>query len=153
MTISRCQTFPILARRSQTDKGEVKGRDTWSHQPALQTRSSMRAACRGSPLCHSACCALGRRPRLRYTAPRGARGEWAPPHPAAMPHATWSRTMPERCTLDGFVITPIEPPGSLYAGTDHGRLFINEARTGVMAWWSMGRWTDGPPGRRSSPTP
>jgi hypothetical protein len=25
---------------------------------------------------------------------------------------------------------------------DHGRLFINEARTGVMAWWSMGRWTD-----------
>src|SRR5262249_14902254 len=29
-----------------------------------------------------------------------------------------------------------------YAGTDHGRLFINEARTGVMAWWSMGRWTD-----------
>jgi hypothetical protein len=59
-----------------------------------------------------------------------------------MPHATWSRTMTERCTLDGFVITPIEPPGSLYAGTDHGRLFINEARTGVMAWWSMGRWTD-----------
>jgi len=59
-----------------------------------------------------------------------------------MPHATWSRTMPERCTLDGFVITPIEPQGSRYAGTDHGRLFINEARTGVMAWWSMGRWTD-----------
>jgi hypothetical protein len=50
--------------------------------------------------------------------------------------------MPERCTLDGFVITPIEPPGSLYAGTDHGWLFINEAQTGVMAWWSMGRWTD-----------
>ena len=50
--------------------------------------------------------------------------------------------MPERCTLDGFVITPIEPPGSLSAGTDHGRLFINEARTGVMAWWSMGRWTN-----------
>jgi hypothetical protein len=25
-----------------------------------------------------------------------------------MPHATWSRTMTERCTLDGFVITPIE---------------------------------------------
>jgi len=50
--------------------------------------------------------------------------------------------MTERCTLDGFVITPMEPPGSLYAGTDHGRLFINEARTGVMAWWSMGRWTD-----------
>jgi len=21
-------------------------------------------------------------------------------------------------------------------------LFINEAQTGVMAWWSMGRWTD-----------
>ena len=50
--------------------------------------------------------------------------------------------MTERCTLDGFVITPIEPQGSRYAGTDHGRLFINEARTGVMAWWSMGRWTD-----------
>ena len=50
--------------------------------------------------------------------------------------------MTERCTLDGFVITPIEPQGSLYAGTDHGRLFINEAQTGVMAWWSMGRWTD-----------
>src|SRR5262245_5788924 len=90
----------------------------------------------------SACCALGRRPRLRYTAPRGAHSQRAPPHPAAMPHATWSRTMPERCTLDGFVITPIEPQGSRYAGTDHGRLFINEARTGVMAWWSMGRWTD-----------
>jgi hypothetical protein len=59
-----------------------------------------------------------------------------------MPHTTWSRTMTERCTLDGFVITPIEPQGSLYAGTDHGRLFINEAQTGVMAWWSMGRWTD-----------
>ena len=64
------------------------------------------------------------------------------PHPAAMPHAPRSRTMTERCTLDGFVITPIEPQGSLYAGTDHGRLFINEAQTGVMAWWSMGRWTD-----------
>ena len=50
--------------------------------------------------------------------------------------------MTERYTLDGFVITPIEPQGSLYAGTDHGRLFINEARTGVMVWWSMGRWTD-----------
>ena len=50
--------------------------------------------------------------------------------------------MPERCTLDGFVITPIEPQGSRYAGTDHGRLCINVARTGVMAWWSMGRWTD-----------
>ena len=50
--------------------------------------------------------------------------------------------MTARCTLDGFVITPIEPQGSLYAGTDYGRLFINEAQTGVMAWWSMGRWTD-----------
>jgi hypothetical protein len=50
--------------------------------------------------------------------------------------------MTKRCTLDGFVITPMEPQGSLYAGTDHGRLFINEAQTGVMAWWSMGRWTD-----------
>ena len=50
--------------------------------------------------------------------------------------------MTERCTLDRFVITPMEPQGSRYAGTDHGRLFINEARTGVMAWWSMGRWTD-----------
>jgi hypothetical protein len=28
--------------------------------------------------------------------------------------------MPARCTLDGFVITPIEPQGSRYAGTDHG---------------------------------
>jgi hypothetical protein len=45
--------------------------------------------------------------------------------------------MTKRCTLDGFVITPMEPPGSLYAGTDHGRLFITEARTGVMAWWSI----------------
>src|SRR5215467_14066633 len=34
--------------------------------------------------------------------------------------------------------TPLKHP----PGTDHGRLFINEARTGVMAWWSMGRWTD-----------
>ena len=34
--------------------------------------------------------------------------------------------MPERCTLDGFVITPIEPQGSLYTGTDHGRLFLND---------------------------
>src|SRR5262249_61012092 len=65
----------------------------------------------------------------------------APPHPAALPHAIRSCTMPERCTLDGFVITPIEPQGSLYAGTDHGRLCINVARTGVMAWWSVGRWT------------
>ena len=45
-------------------------------------------------------------------------------------------------TLDGFVITPVEPPGSLYASRDHRRLFINDARTGVMAWWSMGQWTD-----------
>ena len=81
----------------------------------------------------SACGALGRRLGLRYTAPRGARWEWALPPPAAMPYDPRSRTMPERCTLDGFVITPIEPPGSRYAGTDHGRLFINEARTGVMA--------------------
>jgi hypothetical protein len=50
--------------------------------------------------------------------------------------------MPVRSTLDGFVITPIEPPGSRDAGTDAGRLFINDARTGVMAWWSMGRWRD-----------
>src|SRR6266581_5161112 len=81
-------------------------------------------------------------PWPRYTAPQNDHSQRSPPHPAAMPHATRSRTMTERCTLDGFVITPIEPPGSLYAGTDHGRLFINEARTGVMAWWSMGRWTD-----------
>ena len=40
------------------------------------------------------------------------------------------------------MITSIEPQGSLYARTDHERLFINEAQTGVMAWWSMGRWTD-----------
>jgi hypothetical protein len=50
--------------------------------------------------------------------------------------------MTKRCTLDGFVITPIEPQDSLYAGTDRGRLFINEAQTGVMAWWSMGCWMD-----------
>src|SRR6266536_5043292 len=59
-----------------------------------------------------------------------------------MPHAPRSLTMTKRCTLDGFVITPMEPQGSLYAGTDHGRLFINEAQTGVMAWWSMGRWAN-----------
>ena len=39
--------------------------------------------------------------------------------------------MTERCTLDGFVITPIEPQGSLFAGTDHGRLFINEPDFGI----------------------
>jgi hypothetical protein len=49
--------------------------------------------------------------------------------------------MAVRYTLDGFVITPIEPPGALHAGTDQGRLFINEAQTGIMAWWSMGCWT------------
>ena len=27
-------------------------------------------------------------------------------------------------------------------GRTTGRLFITEARTGVMAWWAMGRWTD-----------
>ena len=48
--------------------------------------------------------------------------------------------MADRYTLDGFVITPIEPQGALHAGTDQGRLFINDAQTGVMAWWSMGRW-------------
>jgi len=48
--------------------------------------------------------------------------------------------MADRYTLDGFVITKTEPPGSHHAGADSGRLFINEARTGVMAWWSMGRW-------------
>src|SRR5215470_13833672 len=69
-------------------------------------------------------------------------GGRAPPYLTAILHYTRSRTMTERYTLDGFVITPIEPQGSLYAGTDYGRLFINEARTGVMAWWSMGRWTD-----------
>src|SRR5262249_37017063 len=69
-------------------------------------------------------------------------GGRAPPYPTALLHDTRSRTMTERCTLDGFVITPIEPQGSLYAGTDHGRLFINEAQTGVMARWSMGHWTD-----------
>src|SRR5262249_51137151 len=90
----------------------------------------------------SACCALRRRLCLRYTAPRGNRRQWPPLSRAALHRATGSRTRPERCTLDAFVITPIEPPGSLYAGPDHGRLFINEARTGVMAWWSMGRWTD-----------
>jgi len=63
------------------------------------------------------------------------------PYPAAMPHHPRSRTMAARSTLDGFVITTMEPPGSLHAGTDHGRLFINDAQTGVMAWWSMGRWT------------
>ena len=48
--------------------------------------------------------------------------------------------MTERYTLDGFVITPSEPQGSHYAGTDHGRLFINEARTGVMAWRAGRCW-------------
>lgn len=50
--------------------------------------------------------------------------------------------MADRYTLDGFVITKTEPPGSHHAGADSGRLFINEAQTGVMAWWSMGRWAN-----------
>ena len=50
--------------------------------------------------------------------------------------------MAERSTLDGFVSTPREPPGAPHAGADRGRLFINEAQTGVMAWWSMGRWAN-----------
>ena len=48
--------------------------------------------------------------------------------------------MADRYTLDGFVITTIEPPGAINAGADSGRLFIHDAQTGVMAWWSMGRW-------------
>jgi len=48
--------------------------------------------------------------------------------------------MAARYTLDGFVITQREPTGAPHAGADSGRLFINEAQTGVMAWWSMGRW-------------
>ena len=48
--------------------------------------------------------------------------------------------MNDLSTLDGYVITKREPPGALNAGTDSGRLFINDAQTGVMAWWSMGRW-------------
>ena len=48
--------------------------------------------------------------------------------------------MADRYTLDGFVITKMEPTGAPHAGADSGRLFINEAQTGVMAWWSMGRW-------------
>jgi hypothetical protein len=31
---------------------------------------------------------------------------------------------------------------SPHAGADSGRLFINDAQTGVMAWWSMGRWAN-----------
>jgi len=50
--------------------------------------------------------------------------------------------MADRYTLDGFVITKTEPPGSHHAGADSGRLFINDAQTGVMAWWSMGRWAN-----------
>ena len=42
-------------------------------------------------------------------------------------------------TLDGYVITKREPTGAPHAGVDSGRLFINDAQTGVMAWWSMGR--------------
>jgi len=51
--------------------------------------------------------------------------------------------MADRYTLDGFVITKIEPTGAPNAGADSGRLFINDAQTGVMAWWSMGRWSNG----------
>jgi len=56
--------------------------------------------------------------------------------------------MADRYTLDGFVITKTEPPGSHHAGADSGRLFINDAQiindaqTGVIAWWSMGRWAN-----------
>ncbi len=50
--------------------------------------------------------------------------------------------MADRYTLDGFVITKMEPTGAPHAGADSGRLFINEAQTGVMAWWSMGRWAN-----------
>ena len=50
--------------------------------------------------------------------------------------------MADHYTLDGFVITKIEPTGAPNAGADSGRLFINEAQTGVMAWWSMGRWSN-----------
>jgi len=39
--------------------------------------------------------------------------------------------MPERCTLDGFVITPIEPQGSLYAGTDHGVVYLSTADNSI----------------------
>jgi hypothetical protein len=50
--------------------------------------------------------------------------------------------MAERYTLDGFVITTREPLGAPHTGADSGRLFINEAQTGVMAWWSMCRWAN-----------
>src|SRR5438132_10420269 len=106
-----------------------------AHKPPVFCALSGSAAARTEPWAGGRVCGI-----LPREAPPGGRSR---PHPAAMPHETRSRTMTERCTLDGFVITPIEPQGSLYAGTDHGRLFIHEAQTGVMAWWSMGRWTDG----------
>jgi len=64
------------------------------------------------------------------------------PHTGAMRHHPRSTTMAERYTLDGVVITKMELPGAPHAGADHGRLFINEAQMGVMAWWSMGRWAN-----------
>ena len=33
--------------------------------------------------------------------------------------------MADRYTLDGFVITKMEPTGAPHAGADSGRLFIN----------------------------
>src|SRR5713101_7258009 len=68
------------------------------------------AAARAEPWAGGRVCGI-----LPLEATAGGR---SPPHPAAMPHATRSRTMTERCTLDGFVITPMEPQGSLYPGTD-----------------------------------
>jgi hypothetical protein len=53
-----------------------------------------------------------------------------------------STTMADRYTLDGFVITKMEPTGTPNAGADSGRLFINDAQTGVKAWWAMGRWSN-----------
>src|SRR5712691_13026526 len=64
----------------------------------------------------------------------------ASPHAADMLKHTRSTTMHDPSTLDGYVITKREPTGALNAGADRGRLFINDAQTGVMAWWSMGRW-------------
>jgi len=53
---------------------------------------------------------------------------------------TRSTTIHDPSTLDGYVMTKREPTGALNAGADRGRLFINDAQTGVMAWWAMGRW-------------
>src|SRR5262249_44139798 len=50
--------------------------------------------------------------------------------PAVRQSLPRSLLMPVRAILDGFGITPIEPVGSLHAGTDAGRLFIYDARTG-----------------------